>query len=77
MHSVASSMFTVCVHCNMDIVIFHLGASADITNNNGETPLQRAEQDLANESDPQKRQCYEKVPQDTHTIKHVHIKIVR
>ena len=57
----------------MDSVYFVcLGSSADIMTF-GKTPLQAAEQELAKESDPEEKQHYEKVHEDTHTITHFDI----
>ena len=51
----------------MDIVYFVCkGASADIKDDNEETPLQVAEEELAKTSDPEERQRFEKVREDTH-----------
>ena len=45
-----------------------VGASTDIGNKYGETQLHVAQ--LADESDPETKQRYEKVHEDTHTITH-------
>ena len=59
----------------MDSVYFVcLGASADIKDRyRKKTPLQVAEEELAKEPDPEKKQRYEKVHQDAHTITHFDI----
>ena len=47
-----------------------LGARTNIKDNDGKTPLQVAkEQFLSRQSNPEARQHYEKVHEDTHTIK--------
>ena len=59
------------VHCDMDSVYFVcLGARADIKDEDGKTPLEEAEQELAKTSNPEEKQRYEKVHEDTHTITH-------
>ena len=46
------------------------GASADIMDTkDGKTPLQHAQKRLAGVSDPERKQQYEKVHNDTHTVK--------
>ena len=51
----------------MDIVYFVcLGANADIKDDDNKTPLQVAEEELAQKSDPEERQRFEKVLEDTH-----------
>ena len=45
----------------------YIGASADIKNDRGQTPLQSAEEGLTHESDPEGKQRYEKVSEDTRT----------
>ena len=59
----------------MDSVYFvRLGANADIRAYfTGETLLHAAEQKLAEQSDPEEKQRYEKVHEDTHTITHFYI----
>ena len=47
-----------------------VGASADIADKDGETPLQAAQRSWIQSSDPEKKQRYEKVHEDTHTITH-------
>ena len=44
-----------------------VGASADIKDNNGKTPLKVAKEELADASDREKKQDYKKVHEDTHT----------
>ena len=67
-------MFSIHVHCVMDSLCFVcLGASADIKDNWGRMPLQVAENELARESDPEKKQRFEKVHEDTHTITNLDI----
>ena len=65
------------VHCDMDSVYFVcIGANVDIKDEDGQTPLQVAEEELAKESDPEAKQPYEKVHEDTHihcTITHFDI----
>ena len=56
-------------YCDIHTVL-RVGANADIANNKGKTPLQRAQIELAGESDPEKKQDYEKVQEHTHTISH-------
>ena len=66
-------MFSIHVHCDMYSLCFvSLGASADIKDNYRQTPLQMAEQELAR-SDPEEKQRYEKVYEDTHTITNLDI----
>ena len=48
----------------------YIGASADIKDYSGRTPLQVAEEGLADESDPEAKQCYQKVYMKTHTYHH-------
>ena len=65
------NMITIHGHCEMDTVyLVCLGASADIQNVWQGTPLQVAEKKLANESDPEAKQHYEKVYMKTHTYHH-------
>ena len=60
----------------MDIVYFVcLGASADIKDEDGKTPLQVAEEQLTYQSNAEAKQHYEKVHEDTHTITHFDIAI--
>ena len=42
-----------------------VGARADIAVDDGETPLQVAQRRIADKSDPEAKQCYEKVHQNT------------
>ena len=56
----------------MDSVYFVcLGARADLKDKDGKTPLQVAEEWLAERSDPEEKQHSEKVHEDTHTIIHL------
>ena len=50
-----------------------IGASADIADNSGRTPLELAQFNISGEVDPEKKQRYEKVYEDTHTITHFSI----
>ena len=80
MHSIASNMVAIhmymylclesCLIVNVNITIC-AGARIDIEDEDGETALQRAEEKLADEDDPERRQCFEKVHKDTHTV-HCH-----
>ena len=55
----------------MDTVYFVcLGANADIKDKWGGTPLQMAEEKLAEKSDPEEKQRFEKVHKDSRTITH-------
>ena len=68
-HRIASKLFAKHVHCIMNSVYFVcIGARADIKNKEGKTPLQGAEEWLAEESAPVEKHYYEKVHEDTHTI---------
>ena len=58
-------MHTVCILC--------VGANADIKDKYGETPLQKAQEQLGRTSDPERKQHYEKVDEDTHIITHFDI----
>ena len=56
----------------MDSVYFVcLGARADIKDEDGKTPLEEAKASLAKTSDPEEKQRYEKVHEDTHTTTHL------
>ena len=47
-----------------------VGASTDIADNDGTTPLQRAQEIFSLDSDPEKKQRYEEVHEHTYTITH-------
>ena len=49
-------------------VSIYAGARTDIESIKGVTALQKAGEKLSEESDPEKKQRYEKVHEDTHTI---------
>ena len=75
MHSVASIqhifIMYIC-HENYHIVLCilyfaYIGARADIKDDSGNTPLQWAEEELTEQSDPERKQRHEKVHEDTHT----------
>ena len=66
-----NSCLQIHVHCDMDSVYFVcLGASADVKDDDGKTPLQWAEKQLARKSDPKEKQHFEKVHQNAHTFTH-------
>ena len=44
------------------------GARTDIEDDEGETPMQWVEEELADTDDPEEKQRYEKVLVDAHTI---------
>ena len=48
----------------------YIGASADIKDHWGNSPLQKAEKKLADKSGPKAKQRYEKVYMKTHTYHH-------
>ena len=48
-------------------VIICAGAKTDIHDEDGQTPLQLAEEKLADTTDPDRKQQYEKVNKGTHT----------
>ena len=50
--------------------VFCVGANADTKNNIGKTPMQWAQRNLDDASNPGEKQCYEKVYEDTHFITH-------
>ena len=51
-----------------ECTILCLGARTSIKDKDGQTPLQAAKEKLSDESDPEARQRYQKVHEDTHTI---------
>ena len=63
-------MLAISVHFDMDVLILCLGASADIKNAYGTTPLQRARERLTKTSDPEAKRCFEKV--HATTLHHTH-----
>ena len=74
MQSIASNMFSIHVHCDMDSLCFVcLGASADIQTRYGETLLPAAEKELARKSHPGEKQRLKKVHEDTNTITNLDI----
>ena len=75
MHSIIDNMFAmhVHVHSHMDIIILCAGASPDIKDPLGKTPLELAEKEMHKRSDPEDKQRYEKVNEETCTITHVDI----
>ena len=56
-----SDNVTICAGARTDITVF------------GETALQAAEDKLVYKQDPEEKQRYEKVHEDTHTITHLDI----
>ena len=54
-------------------MVLCVGASADIASNYGSTPLKLAQERIYEESDPEKRERYEKVHKYTHSITHFDI----
>ena len=58
--------FTILLQC-MWITVLCVGASADIKDSDGKTPLQWAKKNLARISNPEVKQQYQKVREDTHT----------
>ena len=73
MHSIIGNMFAMHVHSDMDIIILCAGASPDIKDPLGKSPLEKAEKEMHKTSDPEEKQCYEKVNEDTYTITHFDI----
>ena len=61
------------VHSDVDIIILCAGASPDITDPLGKTPLELAEKEMDRKSDPEEKKRYEKVNEDTHTDTHFDI----
>ena len=59
-------------YCDVHTVLC-VGASADIADNYGRTPLKQAQFQFSTEANPEKKQRYEKVHEYTHTITHFDI----
>ena len=78
MHSIASNTVVICAcamnlpYCDVHTVLC-VGANADIKDNKGRTPMQRAQEKLADELNPERKQHYEKVDDDIYIITHFEI----
>ena len=59
--------------CDIRIIILCAGASPDIKDPLGKTPLELAEKERQKRSDPEQKQRYEKVNEDIYTNTHFDI----